>query len=97
MADEHEMNADFTANPADLARTIVKRPMMYMGARPSADVVRAFVGGLKLAVLMARGTSPLSEDDCQPLRDLPDGDCSEAIWEIEPLLVALLTALNSDA
>lgn len=97
MTDDHEVSASFAADSADLARKIVMRPGMRMGARPSADVVRAFVGGLDLAVLMARGKSPLEEDDRRRVRDLPDGDCMEAIGELESVLVALLTSLNSDA
>ena len=95
MTNEHETNAPFAADPTDLAKTIVKRPMMYMNARPSADTVHAFVGGLDLAARMVKGSSPLKEADHRQLSDLPDGDCSEAIWELEPLLVALLSEINN--
>lgn len=47
-------------------------------------------------MVMARGTSPLSEDDHRHARDLPDGDCSDAIWEFEPMLVALLTGIKNN-
>lgn len=96
MTDDHEVSDSFAADPADRARTIVKRPGMYIGVSPSADVVRAFVSGLELAVLTARGSSPLTDDDHRRLRDLPDGDCSEAILELEPLLVTMLTALKME-
>lgn len=67
-----------------------------MGAHLSGDVVRAFVSGIDLAVAAARGTSPLSEDDHRRIASLPDGDCLESMQELEPLLVALLTALRDD-
>lgn len=68
---------------------------MYIGARPSGEVVRAFVSGLELAVLTAKGSSPLSDEERRWVQDSPDGDCADVIKEFDPVLVTLLTALKS--
>lgn len=94
MTDEHEVSAAFTADPADLARTIVRQPGMYMGeagCRCRPRIRRWSRAG------RAHGPRHLPVERGRPPTRTrpPGGDCSEAIWEFEPMLVALLTEIKN--